>query len=117
MIRIYVAGPITKPSPMSNALHAIDVADTLFELGYAPFVPQLSVFWQEHGRFKDDGKYSTMYEQWLKYDFCWLETCDALFRIPGFSLGADREVQHARDIGIPVFYSFTELRLYYKEKK
>lgn len=109
MIRVYCAGPITKPDMRANALIAIKYADVLLELGFAPFVPQLSVFWSEFSPHP--------YEVWLKLDFEWLSVCNALLRIPGESPGADREVQFAHDHFIPVFYSIENLTRYFKETK
>ena len=54
------------------------------------------------------------YETWMKLDFIWVESCDALLRLPGESPGADREVKHAITLGIPVFYSMDELLIYYQ---
>lgn len=39
------------------------------------------------------------------YDLAWLERCDALLRVPGPSAGADREVAHARERGLPTFFT------------
>lgn len=40
---VYVAGPITKPNPMSNTNAAMRVAETLIKQGVTPFVPHLTV--------------------------------------------------------------------------
>ena len=45
------------------------------------------------------------YEQWMKLDLAWLDKCDALLRLPGESPGSDREVDAAKERGIPVYYS------------
>jgi hypothetical protein len=42
-------------------------------------------------------------EFWYRLDLAHLEICDALWRLPGESTGADAEAQHARTIGMPVF--------------
>lgn len=109
MICVYLAGPITKPSPKANALAAILVADKLVSFGYCPFVPQLSVFWSENGRYSGADDYGEGYETFMTMDFEWLSRCDCLLRLPGFSLGADREIELARSFGIPVFFSIKEL--------
>jgi hypothetical protein len=46
----------------------------------------------------------------LDYDLNWLAKCDAVLRLPGASSGADREVEYAQKLGIPVFYSIEEIR-------
>jgi hypothetical protein len=38
-----------------------------------------------------------------------LERCDALLRIPGASKGADQDVERARALGLPVYFSLAEL--------
>ena len=92
---IYVAGPYTSPDPAVNVRRAIDVADQLANAGYAPYVPHLSHFW--HFIHPHD------YEHWMTLAFSWIAKCDALVRLPGESLGSDREVAEARRLGIPAF--------------
>lgn len=96
---VYVAGPISA-DPIGGTRAALDVASKLLFHGYMPFVPHLCVFWELTN--------PTPYETWLKYDFVWLERCDALLRLPGKSPGADREVEHARKLGRPVFYGLAD---------
>ncbi|MEO1054631.1 MAG: DUF4406 domain-containing protein [Bacteroidota bacterium] len=38
-----------------------------------------------------------------------LEKCDAVFRIPGKSKGADKDVELAKQRGLPVFYDLNEI--------
>lgn len=109
MICVYLAGPMTKPDPKENALIAIKYADKLLSLGYAPFIPQLSVFWEEHGTISGDDNYGEGYEMFLRMDFEWIRRCDCLLRIPGYSLGSDREVEFARSRDIPVFFNIEDL--------
>ena len=51
-------------------------------------------------------------DYWYKYDLEWLEQCDAVFRLPGESSGADNEVARAQELGLPIFYSFADLRMW-----
>lgn len=95
MIRVYLAGPIGQSDQFRNVRNAINEAEALRRLGFAPFVP--------HALFCWDLMHPAGYEDWMAYDFSWLEASDCLYRIPGHSPGADREVAHARDLGIPVF--------------
>ena len=41
-----------------------------------------------------------------------LSRCDAVLRIPGASRGADMDVAHARELGLPVFTSVDEIRAF-----
>lgn len=99
--RIYVAGPYTKPGPTQNVWKAVDVAEKLLALGFAPFVPHFTHFWEI--------RHHHNYEIWMELDFIWLRQCQCLYRIPGESSGADREVALAKDLGIPVYHDLQTL--------
>ncbi len=92
---IYVAGPITHGDSYLNVAEAIDAAETLYEMGWAPLVPHLGYLWHM--------MYPKSYEDWMDYDFHLLNRCDALVRLPGESSGSDREVAFAEELGIPVY--------------
>lgn len=94
---IYVAGPISVGDQFHNVARAFDTAQQLLEQGWAPFVPHTTCFW--HMIHRDNH-----YEDWLAFDFEWIKRCDALFRMPGESTGADREVLWARELGKPIIY-------------
>ena len=108
-MRVYVAGPISNgdsgkmgyQTVVDNIRQAIMAGDELADLGYAPFVPHLTHFWNlimpRH------------YQSWLDIDDEWVVVSDAVLRIPGASKGADREVELAKNCGIPVFYSVQAL--------
>jgi hypothetical protein len=101
LIRVYIAGPYTAPDPAVNVRKAMEAAMQCIDDGLAPFVPHLSHFLHMHAP-RD-------YETWMTLDFAWLEACDAVWRLPGPSAGADREVTLAQTYGIPVFTSYAEL--------
>lgn len=113
MLMVYVASPITKPDPISNAMIAIAVGDELMAFGMCPFLPQLSYFQQKYGRYYAED-YGEDYELFMKIDFEVLSRCDVLLRLPGFSLGADREVEYALSLDKIVFYDIDTL-IRYKE--
>jgi hypothetical protein len=100
---IYVAGPYTKGDTGRNVREAIIAGNNLRALGHTPFIPHLTHFWHlliPH----DDINY------WYQYDMEWLEKCDAVFRLPGESKGADAEVERAQELGMLVFYDYVGLR-------
>lgn len=101
-VRVYIAGPITHGNKMLNCLKAIQAANKVMDLGMHPFLPHLDFWWNEIS--------PKNYEQWIEWDFSWLEVCDAVLRIPGKSNGADREVVFALEHNIPVFYSIKSLK-------
>ena len=80
----------------------------LWQRGFVPFVPHLTVFYNLQS-------FHT-YEEWMEYDFTWLDVCDALFRMPDRSPGADREVEKAKEWGKPVFYDFNAIVRYYGQR-
>jgi nucleoside 2-deoxyribosyltransferase len=93
---VYIAGPYTRPNPNHNVHATIKVADEVLAMGFIPYVPHLSHFW--------DTMSPHHYEDWMQLDFAWIARCDVLIRLPGESSGADREVEHAKRLEIPVFY-------------
>lgn len=107
-VRIYVAGPYSKGDVVVNVREAILAGNTLRALGYAPFIPHLSMFW--HLQIPHPIEY------WYAYDLEWLEVCDAVFRLPGESAGADREVERAKELGLPIYTSWMEIPNLHRRK-
>ncbi len=101
MIRVYVAGPISKGNVQHNIYNAIKVGDNLLELGFCPFIPHVTCLW--------DIVSPHPYEEWTKWDDEWLKLCHAVLRIPGESKGADAECEMAKANNIPVFHSVQNL--------
>jgi hypothetical protein len=101
--RVYVAGPLSSSGErLENVRNAIRAGVELIKLGYAPLVPHLTHYM--------DGNDSLGHDTWLAVDLPWVETADALLRLPGPSKGADQEVERAKARGIPVAYSLEELQ-------
>lgn len=98
---IYIAAPYTS-DPDFNVGAAIKVAETLIEKGYIPFVPHLCHIWDQISHHD--------YEYWMEYVMAWLKKCDAVLRVPGHSLGADREVELANELGKTVYFNLEELK-------
>lgn len=103
MRRIYVAGPYSAPTPdgvRKNVELALDIGELIDSLGANAFVPHLFHLWDEH---RPAGR-----ERWMAKCLLELERSDALYLIAR-SPGADREVERARALPIPVFASLREL--------
>ena len=94
--RVYVAGPYTQGDPILNIRKAIQVGEEILNLGHTPFVPHTNYAWNM--------LYPHDSQVWYDWDIEWLKVCDVLVRIPGDSVGADKEEEIARDLGIPVIY-------------
>ena len=105
MIKVYVAGPYTNGDTAINVRTALEVANNLADCGFAPYVPHLTHFW--HLIFPRP------YEFWLDLDNTFLPSCNCLLRLPGASAGADKEVELAQRLKLPVFYSQEELKMFY----
>jgi len=101
---IYISGPITVGGPVKNTRKAIDVAEEVLKLGMIPYVPHLNLLWEICYPKKD--------ETYLRMDLLWVEKCDIVYRIKGYSKGADIEVAHAIEVGVPVVHNFEELEKY-----
>lgn len=99
-IKVYIAGPYSS-DPLDNTYEAIHYGDRLFRMGYIPFIPHLSHFWDEQQPHE--------YEEWLDWCLEWVKCCDAILRLPGESVGAGVETELAAALDIPVFNSIEAL--------
>ena len=99
--KVYIASPYRIGDKLDNVRRQIDAAEELLKLGFAPHVPLLNHFWNEIYPHDD--------ETWLNLDLEILPMFDCVLRLEGESYGADKEVQRANKLGIPVFYSIKEL--------
>lgn len=109
MLKVYIASPYTQGNIDDNVRVQIEMAHVLMDLGCAPYAPNLSHFLHLYK--------ARTYEEWLSTDLTWVESCDVLLRLPGYSPGAEREVIHAKNMGIPVFYSIEELERFIDENQ
>ena len=94
---VYIAAPYANGDPISNIRLTFLVADEILEHGGVPFLPLLWVFWHLVKPKRDK-----LIDELRAY---MVTRCDAIFRLPGVSRGADLEVEAARESGIPVFYA------------
>tara|TARA_R110002096_G_scaffold219113_2_gene407421 strand:+ start:29 stop:361 length:333 start_codon:yes stop_codon:yes gene_type:complete len=99
---VYVAGPYTRGNMCENIGVAARAGLEIMQAGHAPFVPHTHTHVMALFEYRD-------YEEWMAIDFAVVERCDAVFRLPGISDGADREVTLAEKCGIPVFTVMEDL--------
>lgn len=108
-MRIFISGPYSKPSHprevQRNVSRAIVHGIWLMQKGHSVFIPHYSHYMHLHPACTFE------YEEYLRNDMAWLEVSQGVLRLPGESVGADKEVQRARELGIPVFYSLEEVPL------
>ena len=95
---VYLAGPLTYPSCLGNTHRAIKKADELMAANpdWIVHIPHMNIV-SELVAPKTP-------EFWYGYDLHFLERCDLVYRLEGFSAGADGEVALARELGIPVIF-------------
>ncbi len=101
MKKIFIAGPYTLGDVAQNVKIAMDMANQLIDLGFAPYCPHLTHFLHMN--------HFQPYEKWLELDLVYLAFCDAIIRLPGASNGADGEVRRGVELKIPVFYDLQSL--------
>lgn len=95
--RIYISGPMTHGDRLRNLSEALAAFRDLIRLGYAPLCPQLTYFAET---FMPELSHA----EWLAIDLPWVRVADAVYRLDGYSEGADREVREANLRGKPVFF-------------
>ena len=95
-LHVYIASPYTIGDVAVNVHTSFQAAAYLRTLGALPFAPLRSHF--EHMAFPQH------YEHWMLEDFEYIRMSHALWRLNGISPGADREVEFADSLNIPVFY-------------
>lgn len=101
-VAVFISGPYTFPDPVANTSVVIKVWHELRDKGYYPFAPHAISLTLHLVTPRS-------YEDWLDWDQYWLFFCDCVLRLPGRSLGADREIESTRKWKMPIFRSVEEL--------
>lgn len=99
-LKVGITGPYTEGDVAINVQRAMQAGSQLLTAGHFPYVPHLSHFL--HMQTPQPR------EVWMLLSEIWLRECDAIVRIPGVSIGADREVKVAKGLGIPIYGSVGE---------
>ena len=106
---VYCSGPMTTGGNFPvNIRRGIEVAAQLIDRGYVVISPHEKALGMEMLAPKS-------YEEWLTYDMKCIEASDVVLRMsdergnPLPSAGGDREVEYARTLGRPVYYSVDTL--------
>lgn len=99
---VYVAGPISQGDVFDNIMLGLKWGRRMLFDGLAPYIPHLDAYLTlAPGAAPVDNP--SAWNALLEWDLEWVAKSDALFRIPGYSKGADLEADVARKLGIPVF--------------
>lgn len=109
---VYVAGAITDPDPtvmLKNFGKGMSISAGLVSAGYYPFSPFI-----DHSFFYTEGGKDITVRNIKDYSMRWLEKCDCVLVIDGWenSKGTIAEINHAKEIGIPVFYNRADLDVF-----
>lgn len=102
MLKIYVAGPISAKDDYGindNVQAGILVGREIAKMGFYPFIPHLYWF----------AGFDFTWSEWINFDDVWLRQCDALYYMSS-SPGADIELEHAKELGMPIFFTLSELQ-------
>ena len=114
-MRVYIAGALsTKPNGsqcsiteyLTNVSKMCKRASEIKRRGYYPYVPALDLLL---GIVDGDWKEGEYYPLGMAF----LEVCDAVLVISD-SWGVRKEVERAKELKIPVYYSLAELEAYNK---
>jgi hypothetical protein len=78
--------------------------------GYAPFVPWFDYHFQL--MLRNDEKLTV--QHYYNYSMSWLEVSNAVLVLPNseHSKGTQGELKRARELGIPIFRSYKDLKKY-----
>lgn len=102
-LRVYVAGPYSADNVLDvlrNIGRGQQVCADLFASGYAPFCP-----WHDKSYITDrpDDPYTV--QDFYDFSMAWLDVSDVVLLVPGWesSKGTLREIERAKELGIPIF--------------
>jgi hypothetical protein len=98
---IYIASPYTLGEVGANVSVQVEAAHRILDMGHCPIAPVLSHYLHIHRQ--------RPYEEWLQMCLTLVTRVDLLLRLPGESKGADREVEFANKIRVPVLHGWDEL--------
>lgn len=106
---VFVSGPYsatTHEERVANVNRACQAALGVLARGHWPFVPHLSHFFDEY--VADTHGFRLEADTYYDWDLALLERCDGLLYLAP-SPGADRELEMARELGLPVYLSINEV--------
>ena len=115
MIKVYIAGAMRDHSPivfLNNLQKGIRAGAELVMAGYAPFCPMLDSQYFLQLREPEEITAKMIMDVSME----WLMQCSAVLVLPGWenSEGTIREINRARIVSIPVFFSFIDLEYHFK---
>lgn len=110
--RVYIAGPISKGPLQENIRIACEAGIALIRAGLAPLVPHLTCYMG--GPAPEVLPCGTVHTDWYESDLPWVSVSDAVLRLPGESVGAEKEVELALLMHIPVFTDLNQCIAFFR---
>jgi len=109
MKRVYVAGAYSANNTLDtlrNMGRGMRAGLDVLRAGFAPFVP----WFDYHFSLFREGE-TLKVEDYYNYSLAWLEGSEALLVLPNSenSRGTQAEIERAKELGIPIFYSLEDL--------
>lgn len=111
-IKVYVAGPYSGDNVLDvlrNIGRGEKACAELFKLGFAPFCP-----WHDKSYVMDNPDHDFSMDDFYSYSLAWLEVSNAMLVLEnwGDSYGTTQEINRAKELKIPVFYSIEDLLVF-----
>jgi hypothetical protein len=91
---LYISGPYSADPVLHTRITVLTATAIYQHTEFVPVIPHLSHFWHLITPLP--------YDNWLEIDLSILARCHAITRLPGESPGADRELQYAAQLELPV---------------
>lgn len=121
--KIYVAGAYSDDNVLGvlkNIGRGEKIASELFMQGYAPFTP-----WHDKTFVTDNWLEEFTVDMFYNYSMEWLKVSDAVFVVPNFpglkdwqeSKGTLAEIEEAKRLSIPVFFSIEALNEHFNKEQ
>src|SRR3990167_3022701 len=111
---VYIATPISRGNLDHNIGQANEAMLILMRRGISPINPVGSCF-VGYPELKEPAVLSCglSHQEWIDMDLELVARSVGVLRLPGDSLGADKETAHARSLGIPVFDSIDAVLIHF----
>lgn len=109
MKRVYVAGLYSADNVMDvlrNIRRGIEAATEVLKAGYAPFCP-----WLDYHFVLFDSNDELPKQAFYDYSMAFVEVCHAMLVISNAEgSGVNAEIDRAKELGIPIVHTLSELR-------
>lgn len=105
--RIYVAGPYSDSTDRGvafNVIRAAKYTDAIMRLGHDAHCPHTATH-----QVDEMGQRQLGYERWMRLDFGLIERWATAVFVIANSPGTNREVEHAKQLGLKIYYKLSDI--------